>query len=199
MDGERIRVRSDGNLRRRRLAVAFRGLLVVPHYVVLVPWTTLVAIALPVAWVAALIAGRVPAPLHRFLAGYLRYVGEVIAWLDLLAGRYPSLRRSRARSFDVQIPGAHRQRRLITLVRLLLAVPAVVLSSAFGVILTTVAFASWFVAIILGRTTAGLQELGTFCLRYQLETLAYLLLLTSSYPTLEPVPTPTQLPIPGLE
>jgi hypothetical protein len=199
VDGERIRVRSDGNLRRRRLAVAFRGFLAVPHHVVLALWTTLVVIVLPVTWLAALFAGRVPKPLHRFLAAYLRYVGEVIAWLDLLAGRYPRPRRSGEYPFAIEIPGAQRQRRLVTLLRLPLAVPASVLSSAFGVILATIAFASWFVALVLGRTTAGLQELGTFCLRYQLETLAYVLLLTSSYPKLEPVPTPTQLPIPGLE
>ena len=36
--------------------------------------------------------------------------------------------------------------------------------------------------LALGRTTAGLQELGTFCLRYELETEAYLLLLTARYP-----------------
>ena len=52
--------------------------------------------------------------------------------------------------------------------------------------LSVVAVAAWFVTLALGRTTAGLQELGTFCLRYQLETQAYLTLLTSTYPRLVP-------------
>ena len=46
--------------------------------------------------------------------------------------------------------------------------------------------AARFVALALGRTTAGLQVLGTFCLRYQLETQAYLMLLASGYPRLAP-------------
>jgi Domain of unknown function (DUF4389) len=58
------------------------------------------------------------------------------------------------------------------------------------VILNAVAVAAWFVALALGRTTAGLQELGTFCLRYQLETQAYLLLVTAAYPRLPPPPAP---------
>ena len=72
------------------------------------------------------------------------------------------------------------------------ALPAIVLWSVFGVVLTIVAVASWFVALTLGRTTAGLQELGMFCLRYQLETEAYVLLLTGSYPRLAPAGPTTE-------
>jgi hypothetical protein len=64
--------------------------------------------------------------------------------------------------------------------------PPIVLASAFNVVLSIAAVAAWFVAVALGRTTAGLQELGTFCLRYQLETQAYVMLLTSTYPRLAP-------------
>jgi len=64
--------------------------------------------------------------------------------------------------------------------------PPIVLASAFNVVLSIAAVAAWFVAVALGRTTTGLQELGTFCLRYQLETQAYVMLLTSTYPRLAP-------------
>jgi hypothetical protein len=74
----------------------------------------------------------------------------------------------------------------VTLLRLPLALPALVLASAFNVVLSVAAVAAWFVALALGRTTAGLLELGTFCLRYQLETQAYVMLLTSAYPRLVP-------------
>ena len=79
-----------------------------------------------------------------------------------------------------------RQPRPVTLFRLLFALPVLVLASAFNVVLALDSAAAWFVALALGRTTAGLQELGTFCLRYQLETQAYLTLLTSAYPRLAP-------------
>ena len=94
-------------------------------------------------------------------------------------------RRGARRAGPWRAPGvsvvAHR-----ALFRLPLALPAIVLWSVLGVVLSLVAVAAWFVAVALGRTTAGLQELGTFCLRYQLETEAYLLLLTAAYPRLAP-------------
>jgi hypothetical protein len=190
VDDGRIRVRDEGQLRRRRLAVLFRAILALPHYVVLSVWGLLAALTLIVSWPAALMLGRVPDRPHRFLAAYLRYQGQVTAWLNLLSGRYPSFRRAREHPFRIEVPEPQRQRRLVTLLRVPLAVPAVVLSSVFGVVLATVAVASWLVALLLGRTPAGLHELGTFCLRYQLETQAYLSLLTPRYPALAPAVEP---------
>jgi hypothetical protein len=197
---ERLRVVSEEPLRRRRLGVLFRAVLVLPHYIVLFIWSLLAVPVLAVGWVVALWRGRLPAKLHRFLSAYLRYSGQVTAWFDLLSARYPRPHRLAQHPFAIEVPEPERQRRLVTLFRLPLAVPALVLTSVFGVILSAVALGAWFVALLLGRTTAGLQELGTFCLRYYLETCAYLLLLTPRYPKLEPAPPPAeQMLIPGLE
>jgi hypothetical protein len=190
---DRVRVQSEEPLRRRRLAVLFRIVLVIPHAIVLTVWNTLVSIVLPISWVLALLLGRVPVEFHRFMAAYLRYQARVTAWFDLLSGRYPPLRRKREHPFEIETPAAQPQRRLVTLLRLPLALPALILASVFGVVLSLVALAAWFVALFLGRTTAGLQELGMFCLRYQLETQAYVMLLTARYPKLEPPQVPKQL------
>jgi Domain of unknown function (DUF4389) len=196
---ERIRVFTEEPLRRRRLAVLFRALLVVPQYIVLSLWSLFVAVVLVIGWLAALIRGRLPERLHRWLAAYLRYSGQVTAWFELLSGRYPLPHQGDRHPFEIEIPRPRPQRRVVTLFRLPLVVPALVLASVFGVILSTSAIGAWFVALILGRTTAGLQELGTFCLRYHLETSAYLMLLTPRYPRLEPAPpSAEQLLIPGL-
>ncbi len=177
-----------------------RVFLLFPHYVVLSIWALLLVPVLPIGWVAVLLAGSLPGGVHRFLAAFLRYGGQVSAWLYLLSATYPDPLHSREHPFAVDVPEREAQRRLVTLLRLPLAVPALVLSSAFGVILAASSVGAWFVALLLGRTTRGLQELGTFCLRYQLETQAYVLLLTSSYPKLEPpAPPAEQLLIPGLE
>lgn len=190
---DRIHVDSEEPLRRRRLAVLFRIVLVIPHALVLTVWNTLVSFVLPISWVLAVLLGRVPTEFHRFMAAYLRYQGRVTAWFNLLSGRYPPLRPTRKHPFQVEIPAAERQPRLITLGRLPLALPAVVLASVFGVVLGVVAFCAWFVALALGRTTAGLQELGMYCLRYQLETQAYVMLLTVRYPQLAQPQVPKQL------
>jgi uncharacterized protein DUF4389 len=180
--------------------VLFRLLLLFPHYIVLFLWSVLVLPVVPLSWVIALLLGRVPARCHRFLAAFLRYWGQVVAWLDLLSGTYPDPLHTREHPFRIVVPEPERQRRLLTLLRLPLAIPAFVLASVFNVILTISAVGAWFVALARGRTTAGLQELGTYCLRYQLELQAYVLLLTARYPKLEPAAVPArQLPIPGLE
>ena len=64
--------------------------------------------------------------------------------------------------------------------------PALVLASVLGVVHLCTAVAAWFVGLVLGRTTAGLRELGAFCLRYATEAAAYALLLTPRYPRLAP-------------
>ncbi len=182
------------------MVVLFRALLFVPHYIVLSVWGILVVPVLPVAWVLALAAGRVPRFCNRFLGAYLRYQGQTTAWLYLLSGTYPDPLHTAEHPFCIDVPPRQRQPRLVTLFRLLLALPAAVLASVFNVILAGVGIASWFVGLALGRTTVGLQELGTFCLRYGVETEGYVLLLTSRYPQLEPPAAPAlQLPIPGLE
>jgi Domain of unknown function (DUF4389) len=187
-------------LRRRRLVVLFRALLFVPHYIVLSIWSLLVVPVLVVSWVVALGAGRVPGAFHRFLAAHLRYQGQAFAWLALLSATYPDPLHTREHPFVIETPEPRKQRRLVTLFRLVLALPALVLAGVFGVVLSGVGVAAWFVAVSLGRTTAGLQELGTFCLRYQVETHAYVGLVTSAYPRLEPVPPPAeQLLLPGFE
>jgi hypothetical protein len=196
---ERLRVVSNEPLRRRRLGVLFRAVLVLPHYIVLLVWSLLAAPVLVLGWFAALLRGRLPARLHGFLAAYLRYTGQVTAWFDLLSARQPRPHRTRDHPFAIEVPGPQRQRRLVSLLRIPLALPALVLASVFGVILSASTLGAWLVALLLGRTTTGLQELGTFCLRYYLETCAYLFLLTPRYPRLEPAePPPEQLLIPGL-
>ncbi|MGZ4315056.1 MAG: DUF4389 domain-containing protein [Gaiellaceae bacterium] len=182
----RVRVEAGEPLLRRRLPVLLRAVLVIPHYIVLSIWSLVVGPAVAVAWLALLIKGRLPSFLHRFLGAFLRYQGQVAAWFDLLSTRYPDPLHTEEHPFRIELPDRPRQSRFVTVFRLPLALPALVLTSAFSVVLSLAAVAAWFVALALGRTTAGLLELGTFCLRYQLETQAYVTLLTSTYPRLAP-------------
>ncbi|MFL5945822.1 MAG: DUF4389 domain-containing protein [Gaiellaceae bacterium] len=183
MDTGRIRVTSDEPLKRRRLAVLFRAVLFLPHAIALLFASAAALVALVLAWGAASVAGSVPARLHRFLATYARYIGRATAWFYLLSGRYPS---GPQHPFELDVDDPVSQRRLLVFARPLLAIPALVLASALRVVLMLSSLAAWFAALALGRTTAGLQELGMFCLRYELETVGYLLLLTPRYPRLAP-------------
>jgi uncharacterized protein DUF4389 len=186
MDGGRVRVSEQEPLRRRRLAVLLRAVLYVPHAIVLSAWTFGAALFVAIAWLALLLEGRLPPWLHRYIAAYVRYTGQVTAWFYLLSARYPDPMHTQTHPFAIDIPERPRQPRLVTLFRAVLAIPALLLATALRVVVTLAAIPAWFAGVALGRTTAGLQELGTFCLRYEVEAVAYTLLLTPRYPRLVP-------------
>ena len=190
MDDGRLRVRDEEPLRRRRLAVLLRAALYIPHAIVLSVWTFIAAWFVAIAWLALLIEGRLPTWLHRFIASYVRYTGQVTAWFFLLSGRYPDPMHTEAHPFAIELPERPRQPRLVTLFRAILAIPPLLLALALRVVLTLSAIPAWFIGVARGRTTAGLQELGTFCLRYELEVVAYTLLLSARYPRLVPAESP---------
>jgi len=182
-----VRLTEDHDLRRRRLAVLLRPLLLVPPLVVAAVWVLVAALALLAAWLVALATGRVPPLLHRTLADALGYLLQVDAWASLVSGRYPFPRRRDRHPVRLAID-REQQPRWSVLLRPVLALPALVLASVFGVVRWACAVAALVVALLFGRTTEGLRELGAFCLRYTAETAAYLLLLTPRYPRLAAPP-----------
>ena len=175
----------DTDLRRRRLSVLFRLVVAIPAALVLVVWGALVAPALVLSWIVTLVRGRSPRWLHRFLRGYLRYWMQFGAWLNLVSSRYPRLRKRHEHPVQLDAPRVP-QPRWHTLLRIVLAAPSLVLGSVLNVVLGLVGIAAWFVALVRGRTTEGLRELGAFCVRYQVEVFAYLLLLSPRAAKLEP-------------
>lgn len=172
------------DLRRRRLTVLFRLPLVLPHYVWLMLWSWAIVLVVPFQWLSALFAGRIEEDVHRFLARYVRYQVHVTAYTFLLVSPWPGFQGRAGYPVDVEIDPAEAQSRASVLFRAVLAVPALVLGSVFGTVLSAVGFAGWFVALALGRLPAGMVELGAYCLRYQTQVYAYVLLLTGRYPTL---------------
>jgi hypothetical protein len=74
---------------RNRLTVAFRVILVIPHMIVLYFVLLAAFFVLIAAWVAGIIAGRVPEGMHNFLAGTLRWNTRVNAYFQLLTDAYP--------------------------------------------------------------------------------------------------------------
>jgi Domain of unknown function (DUF4389) len=183
---QRLRVRFDTDLRRRRVLVLIRLLAAIPALAVLAVWTVLAAAVLLVGWVVVLAAARLPGRAHRFLRSYVAYAAATSAWLNLVTRRYPRLLGA-DRAVTV-VAELERQPRLAVLLRPLLALPSIVLGSSLGVVLALSAVAAWFVALVRGRTTEGLRELGAFCVRYQVEALAFLLLVTPRAPRLAPPP-----------
>src|SRR6266700_6137730 len=121
------------DLRRSRLTVFFRVLLVIPHVIMLYRLGIIMEFVLFVAWVIALVLGRLPQGMHNFIAGYVRYLSCVSAYLLLLANPWPPFG-AKPYPIDVRIDPPQHQNRLTVLVRLLLAIPALLIAVVFRIV-----------------------------------------------------------------
>ena len=191
--GVRMHVKDD--LQRSRLTAFFRLLLALPHLVWLTLWGIPAVLAILANWVATLVVGRPPDALHRFLSAYLRYQTHVYAYMYLLANPFPGFTGApRIYPVDLEVVGPERQNRWITGFRLILALPAVLFSVGFAIILAIVGVYLWIVSLVLGRVPLGLSNLGLYALRYSEQVNGYLYVLTDRYPYTGPIATDTHEP-----
>lgn len=202
----------EDDLDRNRLTTFFRLLLAIPHFIWLFLWSIAVFFAAIANWIVTLLAGTPPASLHRFLSSYVRYLAHLTAYLSLAANPYPGFVGEEGDyPIDIRLPPPEAQPRLTTLVRILLAIPAIVLASTFGSTgqgfsstsksnngtsktfkysatgLSVVAgFLGWFAVLARGRMPKGLRDAGAYSVGYHAQALAYLLLVTDRYPNADP-------------
>jgi hypothetical protein len=178
-----VRLQDEGEVRRNRLLVLFRLPLAVPHFVWLTLWSIVAFVAAVVSWLVALVIGRVPVPLHRFLAAFVRYSTHVVSFFYVLGGPFPGfVGRAGSYPVDLEIDPPERQPRLKTLFRLFLAVPAFLAGGAFGTVLFVASIGAWWASLFTGRIPEGLKRLLGWAVRYQSQLYAYMLLLTERYP-----------------
>jgi hypothetical protein len=210
-----VRLSLNDDLQRRRLTVFFRGLIALPCLIWVGIWGIGAALVAVINWAATLIRGQSPATLHEFLAKYVRYTTHVYAYLYLAADPFPGFSDERAYPVDVEIEPPARQNRWTVAFRLVLALPALLIATVlvgsgtfldllseagespgfFGA-LAVVAVLGWFYAMARGRMPRGLRDLAAYALSYGARTWAYLLLLSSRYPSSDPLtaigPLPTR-------
>jgi hypothetical protein len=191
-DPHPVRMSVTDDLRRSRLLTFFRLPISVPHIVWLILWTVIAAVAAVLNWLCALVIGRSPRPFHRFLARYVRYSTHLWAFLFLIGNPFPGFT-GKPGSYPIEVnlpePGEP-QRRLVTLFRGLLALPAIMVAGGLYGALFTVGFLAWFVALFLGRMPDGMRNLGAYVLRYAAQTSSYLYVLLDRYPDSGPLPDP---------
>jgi hypothetical protein len=210
-----VQLTVEDDLHRNRLTVAFRLILLIPHIIWVVLWSIAVFFAAIANWVAALVTGRPPAGLHRFLSAYVRYRVHLGAYAGMTANPYPGFVGEEGEyPIDVRLPGPEPQSRWKVFFRLILWVPAwliagVLAGGSVGVPLFWTAsgrnrrsegggggfgglvggvcgFLGWFASIVLGRMPKGLRDAGAYGLGYGAQSRAYLLLLTERYPNADP-------------
>jgi hypothetical protein len=179
-----IRLVVNDDLQRTRLTVFFRIILAIPHILWLYLWGAIAALAVLVAWFAALFTGRVPDGLHGFLATFLRYATHVRAYILLIADPFPGFTgKPGSYPIDLEVDPPQPQSRLTVFFRVILAIPALLLTYVLSSLSQLLAVFSWFIALITGRVPEGLRNFAALALRVETQTYAYLMLLTDRYPS----------------
>ena len=178
-----IRLVVTDDLKRTRVTVFFRLLLAIPHFIWLVLWGIVNAFAILFGWFAALFTKRVPTGLHDFLARYVRYQTHVYAYVSLAADPFPPFGgREGTYPVDVTIAPPVEQSRLTVFFRLLLAIPALIISNVMNSLIEWVGILGWFVSLFTGKMPEGMRNLLVFAIRFHTQTGAYYSLLTPRYP-----------------
>jgi hypothetical protein len=172
-----------GPAAQRRVTVAIRLILAVPHLLAL---SFLGIAAFPVAvigWLGALVTGRLPSSAATYLSGYLRWYARAGAYLLLLTDEYPPFA-LRGAAYPVRLAiGSGKLNRLTVLFRVVLAIPAAIVSMLASSGLAVIAIvAGWPAALIAGRLPGPLHQAFAAVLRYAVRSLGYLYLLTGTYP-----------------
>ena len=166
-----------------RLTVFFRLLLAIPLFIWWYLWSLAALVAVFVAWLAGIVSGTVPSSLHGFLAQYVRFTTHINAYVWIASNPYPGFGGSPGYPVDVEIADPVQQSRLTILFRLLLAIPAAIVTNVLQNVAFIVAILGWFLGVITGRMHKGMEELLAYILRYQAQTYGYVLLLTQRYPS----------------
>jgi hypothetical protein len=208
-----VRLILSDDLHRSRGTVFFRAVFALPFLIWLVFWAIAALCVAFVNWVATLFEGRSPAPLHDFLARFVRYSTHVYAYLNLTAEPLPAFDGKPGYPVGVVVDPPARQSRWSVGFRLVLALPALLLAAALAgsgsfvfdavgssagpgafTALGAAALLGWFYAIARGRMSRGLRDLAAYALSYAAQTWSYLLLLTDRYPSSDPLTAIGQLP-----
>lgn len=166
------------------MTVFFRLLLALPHVMWLTIWTVSTLVVIAVQWLSVVGAGHMEEDVHNYVARLVRYHVHVNAYVSLLADPWPKANGREGYPVDLAVEPPAPQKRLSVGFRLILAVPACVFTFVLHIVLHVVAVLGWFASLALGRMPQGLRDLGAYCVRFEAQTYAYLLLLTPRYPSL---------------
>ena len=224
MEPHPVRLVVEDDLERNRVTVFFRLILAIPHLIWVTLWTIAAVLVGIVNWFATLITGRPPAGIHRFLSSYVRYSVQLNAYVYLVANPYPGfLGEEGEYEVDVRLPPPAPQERWKTLLRIILALPALLLSGVLGgaggpgripqrgrratfstgggALMLFCAFLGWFAVLFTSRMPRGLRDANAYAIGYGAQVAAYVLLLTDRYPNADPtalldsVPRPPEHPV----
>lgn len=180
----RLELRLSEPLHQSRWKTLLRGLLVLPNLIVLGFLEIAVFFVTIVMWFAAVFTAHVPEGMWRFSTGVLQWVARTNAYTSFLTDQYPPFELGDVPyPVSVTLERPDRFNRLAVLFRVILVIPAAIVTEVFGLGVGVFAVVTWVVTLVLGRCPRPLHLMLAAWLRYQLRYIAYYYLLTTEYPS----------------
>ena len=164
-------------------------LLALPHWIIVTVLGYVSSAVSLISWFAILFTGRLPAGLANFQIMYLRYSARLNAYAGFLHSSYPPFAFDMTGddpggtpvSVNVQ-PQLDGRNRLTTLVRLILAIPAMLFALIVGIISFVLHLLGFLAVLFTGRWPDGLRGWIVSVMGVDLRLGAYMGLLTDDYP-----------------
>jgi len=169
---------------RNRLTAALRIIWVIPQAFVLLFVFIAAFFVLVFGWFGALFTGRLPTFASELLSGAIRWSTRVSGYAFFLTDEYPpfSLDDDPAYPIKISIPAGGDLNRLAVLFRIILVIPASIVSSVVGSGVFLIAVASWATITFTGKQPAPLYEAIRVVTRYHMRVSGYFSMLTAEYP-----------------
>ena len=166
-----------------RLTTFFRYFTALPHAIVWAVWGYAVYFATIGQWFVAVFTGKRSRGIWDFQRSWLAYGSRVESYLYLTHDVWP---RFGADWGDEPVAFDHRYveeaNRLTSALRILWAIPAMIVLWVLSIGMVVVVAISWFAILFTGRMPRSMFDFVVRVLRYALNTLAYELLMTDTYP-----------------
>jgi hypothetical protein len=135
-----------------------------------------------ISWFTIVITGTHIVGIRQVTTFYMRWRARALAYQMLLEDAYPPFGDAAyPASIEIIDPAGPRDRLSVAL-RVILAIPHLVILVfvMFAWLLTTIA--AWFIILFTGAYPGGLYDFGVGALRWRLRVEAYMLLLVDEYP-----------------
>jgi hypothetical protein len=166
-----------------RWLIFVKGLLAVPHWIILYALLAVAQVITVIAWFAILFTGRYPKGMFVFVVGIYRWYYNVIAYAALLRDDYPPFSLSAGQyplTFDVEYP--ERLSRLLIFFKWLLIIPHLIVLVLLGIVYWITLVIAWFAILFTGRYPRGLFNYAVGLLRWGARINAYYMLMRDDYP-----------------
>ena len=161
-----------------------KGLLLLPHWIVLIFVWIAAFFAIVGAWVAVLFTGKYPPGIHRFVTGSYRWTARVSAYGLFMTDKYPPFSLDHDDEYPVRMDIAYTENiaRWRPLVHWLLVFPYAIVASVLVWLAYIVSFIAFFTILFTKNFPQGMFDFNVVALRWQNRASGYYLWMTERYP-----------------